>query len=86
MDRGIHHLMTWLFDINLETQRNQYGPTTKTINTLTESTFTSLNMSLNFLRPPMERTAKVPMFSLHCEENNPTSRSTLNYDIVDELA
>ena len=50
-----------------------------------KSTSITLDISLHFSRPPTYVTAKVPRFPLHCVVNNPTTRATLNYSIVDEF-
>ena len=82
---GVHHLMALSSDVNLQTRCNQYGSTTKTINPSTTSTSTSLNMSLQFMIPPMDGIFKVLRSSLRHVANNPTTRAAFNYSLVDEL-
>ena len=86
IDPGVHHLMALSYNVNLQTWRNQYDSTTKTINPSTTYTSTALDISLHFLRGPRDRTTKVPRFPLHRVVNNFSARVTLNYNIVDDLA
>ena len=86
IDPGVHHLMTLSHDVNLQTQRNQYGSTTETVDPYAASTSTTPYMSLHLPRPPMGGTAKVPRFPLRHVANNATTRAALNYNIVDDLA
>ena len=85
VDPGVHHLMTLSFDVNLQTRRNQYGSTMETIIPSTKYTSTTIYMSLHFLRTPTNGTTKFPKFPLHRVVNNPTTISSLNYSIFDDL-
>ena len=86
IDPIVHHLITLSFNFNLNTQRNQYGYTTESINPSAASRSTTLDMYLHLPRPPMDVTAKVSWFSLRHITNNATAIYALNYTIVNGLA
>ena len=52
IDPGVHHIMTLLSDVNLQTELNQYGSTTETINPSMTSFSTAIDTCLHFLIPP----------------------------------
>ena len=76
---GVHHLLAMTTEeFNLQTRRNQYGTTTKPIDSLAASTSKTVNLLLQippFPRPPIHRVA-----------NNATARAAVSYSIVDDLA
>ena len=82
---GVKHLLLESSYVNLQTQCNQYGPTTKIMNTNKGKDTTPMDDTLHFPRPPIDGIPKVPRFPLHRIVNNPNAHVSPSYSVLDDL-
>ena len=79
VETSVHHLLAMTTEeVNLQTRKNQYETNTKPADTSVASTSKIVNAPLQlppFPWPPIRRVA-----------NNTTTRATISYSIMDDLA
>ena len=79
INTGVHHLLAMTTEeVNLQTRHNHYGTTTEPADTLAALTSKIVNLPLQL--PPF------PCSPICRIANNATTRATVSYSIVDDLA